>query len=133
MKLPNIQTIFLRVALAAGFLSAVADRLGVWGAHGANNVAWGDMQHFLPYVAKVNPWFPAALIPAVGWASSVVEIVLAAMLLIGWRIRLAALASGFVLLAFAIGMTAGSGIKTALDGSVFAASAGAFLLATKHD
>ena len=129
MKSPDLQTIFLRLALAAGFLSAVADRLGVWGAHGATNVAWGDMQHFLPYVAKVNPWFPAGLIPAVGWTSTVAEIALAAMLLIGWRTRLAALLSGFVLLAFAIGMTAGTGIKTAFDGSVFAASGGAFLFA----
>lgn len=48
----------------------------------------------------------------------------------------------WLVLAFALGMTAGTGIKTGFDSSVFAASAGAFLLAataparadaTRHD
>jgi hypothetical protein len=44
-----------------------------------------------------------------------------------------ALFSGLLLLAFAFGMTLGTGIKSALNASVFSASAGAFLLATRRD
>lgn len=33
---------------------------------------------------------------------------------------------------FALGMTVGTGVKSALNASVFAASAGAFVLATAH-
>ena len=100
-----------RVALAVGFLSAVGDRLGWWGPHGTPTVAWGDMQHFMPYVAQLNPWFPAALIPLVGWIATIAEIVLGVWLLVGFRLRLAALSSGWLLVAFAAGMTAGPGIK----------------------
>ncbi len=32
-------TLFLRVALAAAFLTSVTDRLGIWGPHGMMNVA----------------------------------------------------------------------------------------------
>ena len=130
MRNQDLQTAFLRAGLAAGFLSAVADRLGLWGSYGNPNVAWGDMGHFLPYVAKLNPWFPAPVIPAVGWIVTIAETVLGILLLIGLQTRWAARLSGWLLLAFALGMTFGTGVKTALDASVFAASGGAFLLAT---
>jgi uncharacterized membrane protein YphA (DoxX/SURF4 family) len=125
----DIAIVFARLALAAGFLSAVADRLGVCGPYGTVNVAWGDMEHFLAYTARLNPWFPASFIPFVGWVATIAEVVLALLLLVGWRTRFAAVASGFLMIAFAAGMSAGPGIKTALNASVFAAGAAAFLLA----
>lgn len=91
--------LFARVALAVGFLSAVGDRLGWWGPHGTPTVAWGDMQQFMPYVAQLNPWFPAAWIPLVGWIATIAEIVLGVWLLVGFRMRLAALSSGWLLVA----------------------------------
>lgn len=130
MPYHRLQTVFLRFGLAAGFLSAVADRMGLWGAYGAPHVAWGDMNHFLSYAAKLNPWFPAAVIPTVGWATTIAETTLGVLLLVGLQTRWAAWLSGWLLLAFAAGMTAGTGVKTALDASVFAASGGAFMLAT---
>jgi thiosulfate dehydrogenase (quinone) large subunit len=36
-------TVFLRIALAISFLSAVADRFGLWGAYGQPNVAWVEI------------------------------------------------------------------------------------------
>ena len=45
-------------------------------------------------------------------------------------VRSAARSGGFLLLAFGIAMTLGTGVKSAFDASVFAASAGAFLLTT---
>ncbi len=129
----NLQTVFLRFGLAAGFISAVADRFGLWGRYGERNVAWGDMAHFLPYVAQLNPWFPNAVIPAVGWVTTIAEIALGVLLLIGLQTRWVARFSGCLLLAFALSMAATTGVKTALDYSVFAASGGAFLLASARN
>jgi putative oxidoreductase len=124
---------FLRVALAAGFLSAVADRFGLWGPLGAPNVAWGAWQPFIDYVAKLIAklnWFaPPASIPILAWTSTVAEVILAIGLLIGWQLRWFAFAAGLLLLSFAITMTLALGVKAPLDFSVFAAAGGAFLLA----
>lgn len=120
---------FARVALGAGFLSAVADRFGLWGGPGARHVAWGDFAHFLEYTRTLNPWLPARWIPALGWLVTITEIMLGVALVAGVARRLVAALSGTLLLAFAVGMTVGTGVKTALDASVFAAAGCAFLLA----
>jgi putative oxidoreductase len=120
---------FLRLSLAAGFLSAVADRFGLWGPPGAAGVAWGSWAPFVAYVGKLN-WFAAsAIVPILAWVATVAEVGLALGLLLGWQLRWFALGSGLLLLAFALTMTFALGIKAPLDYSVFAASAGAFLLA----
>jgi uncharacterized membrane protein YphA (DoxX/SURF4 family) len=129
LAIRRVLSTFARVALGAGFLSAVADRFGLWGAAGARHVAWGDFAHFLTYTQTVNPWLPARWIPALGWFVTISEIALGVALIAGVSRRLVAALSGALLLAFALGMTIGTGVKTALDASVFAAAAGAFLLA----
>jgi uncharacterized membrane protein YphA (DoxX/SURF4 family) len=121
--------LYLRFALGLTFLTAVTDRFGLWGPPGATNVAWGDFEHFLAYAAVLNPYLPKSLIPPLGWVVTVAETVLGVALLIGYRTRPAALLSGLLLLAFALGMTIGVGIKSPLNYSVFSASAGAFVLA----
>ncbi len=124
-------TLFARLALAAGFLSAVADRFGIWGPSGGSGVAWGNFASFTEYAARINPWAPPAVMPAIAWTATLAEIALALLLIAGYRTRWAGLGSGVLLLLFALGMTAGTGIKSALDASVFAASAAGFLLATR--
>jgi thiosulfate dehydrogenase (quinone) large subunit len=123
-------TVYLRLALAAGFLTAVSDRFGVWGPPGERNVSWGDFQRFTAYTGLLNPWAPAALIPPLAWFVTVAETILAWALIAGIGTRYVALASGALLALFALGMTMGTGVKSALNYSVFAASAGAFVLAT---
>jgi uncharacterized membrane protein YphA (DoxX/SURF4 family) len=124
-----ITPLYLRLALGLAFLSAVADRFGLWGPAGGHNVAWGNFTRFMEYAAKVNPWAPPALVPVLAWTATVAEILLGIALLVGLYTRLAGLASGVLLSSFAIGMTFGTGVKTALDASVFSAAAGAFALA----
>lgn len=129
-RLIGYATLYLRLGLGLAFLSAVADRFGWLGAPGTTNVAWGTIENYQSYVALLNPFVPAALIPLVGWVATVGEIVAGVALLAGFRIREAAILSGLLLLAFGFGMTVGTGFKRALDFSVFAASGGAFLLAS---
>jgi hypothetical protein len=92
-------------------------------------IAWGDFPHLLRYTATLNPLLPASVMPALGIIATTCEIVLGIALIAGISTPLVAALSGCLLLAFAAGMTVGTGVKAALDESVFAASAAAFLLA----
>src|SRR5213595_1330048 len=105
----EIVRLFARFALGASFLSAVADRFGLWGPYGAKNVSWGNFAHFVEYTGA--------------------ETLFGILLIAGFKIRMASVLSGLLLLSFAIGMVTGLGIKTPFDYSVFSAAAAAFLLA----
>ncbi len=121
----KIIKLFLRLALACGFLSAVADRFGVWGKEVS---VWGNWENFLNYTQLINPWIPVALIPTIGILATAAEIILAILLILGYKIEIVAKVSGFLLLIFALSMTFSTGIKGAFDYSVFTAAAGAFAL-----
>jgi uncharacterized membrane protein YphA (DoxX/SURF4 family) len=121
--------LFARLALGAGFLSAVADRIGMWGPPGATNVAWGDFARFEAYTARLNPYLPGSVIPAVAWGVTVAEVVVGVALVAGIQVRAAAFLAAVLLLGFSIGMAIGTGFKTALDASVPAAAAAAVMLA----
>ena len=125
-----VAAIFLRFALAVGFLSAVADRFGVWGPAGTPGVAWGGFNSFLAYTGTLLWFLPAGLLPAAGWASTLLEVLLAVGLLVGVRLRAVALATGVLLSVFAVTMTVALGPEPPLSYSVWSAAAGAFLLAS---
>jgi uncharacterized membrane protein YphA (DoxX/SURF4 family) len=120
----------LRFALAAGFLSAVADRFGLWGPPDTPGVAWGGFEPFLAYTGKLLWYLPSALVPPAGWAATALELMVAVGLVAGVRLRAVALASGVLLSVFAAVMTVGLGPEPALSSSVWSAAAGAFLLAS---
>jgi uncharacterized membrane protein YphA (DoxX/SURF4 family) len=63
---------------------------------------------------------------------TVAEIVFGIALLLGLRTRDVALASDVLLGLFALGLAVGTGLKSALNYSVFAASTGALALATER-
>lgn len=119
---------FLRLSLAASFLSAVADRFGLWGPPGASSVAWGNFDHFTRYTGTLNPWAHVAWVPALAWTVTVLEIAFGVMLLVGFRVKEAGLGSALLLLSFALSMTFSIGIKLPLNYSVFSASAAGFAL-----
>lgn len=122
MKVKIIK-LFLRLSIGVGFLSAVADRFGFWSKDVS---AWGNWDNFLKYTQSLNPILPKSLIPFLGWASTLLEIVLGICLIIGFKTSVTAKLSGWLLLIFAVAMTFSTSIKAPLDASVFAASAGAF-------
>ena len=118
----------LRITLSSAFLSAVADRFGLWGPPGSAHVAWGDFSHFLQYAGRVNSFAPRILIPLLAWAATIAELALGIWLLAGPSLRWAAYSSAALLLAFALAMTLSFGVKAPLDYSVFTAAAAALAL-----
>lgn len=121
----KIIKVFLRFAIGIGFLSAVADRFGLWSKEVS---VWGNWNSFLDYTQIINPWFPNSMISIIGIIATIAEIVFALCLIVGYKTELFAKLSGFLLLIFAISMTFATGIKGVFDFSVFTASAAAFAL-----
>ena len=122
--------LFLRLSIAIGFLSAVADRFGLYSKETA---AWGNWNAFVAYTQQMNPWLPETIIPAIAILATTLEIVFAINLLIGFKTELTAKLSGVLLLIFGLSMTVAFGIKPALDYAVFGVSAAAFALSTMKD
>lgn len=124
---------WVRLALAAAFLSAVADRFGIWGPPGSDGVAWGSIPNYEAYVAILLWFLPAALISPMGWIATGLEILISIGLLIGWQLRWFALAAAVLLTLFATAMLTALGPKPPLDYSVLSAASAAFLLfAAQH-
>ena len=128
-KFASLASLLLRIGLGVGFLSAVADRFGLWGAFGQPNVEWGNFSRFLDYTQTLNWYLPAGVIPALGIIATGAEIVFGLLLIVGWRTRAAALLSGLLLLTFAVAMTLALGIKAPLNFAVLTGIGGALLLA----
>jgi uncharacterized membrane protein YphA (DoxX/SURF4 family) len=125
----RLSSVLLRCGLGLGFLSAVADRFGLWGPFGQPNVEWGNFSRFLEYTHTLNWYVPAGLIPLLGSIATGAELLFGLLLLIGWHTRAAALASGLLLLTFGAAMTLALGIKAPLNFAVFTGVGGALLLA----
>ncbi len=117
--------LFLRLAISIGFLSAVADRFGLWSKEVS---AWGNWESFIDYTQLINPFIPEALISPVGIIATSAEIILALFLIIGYKTEFSAKLSGYLLLLFALAMIFSTGIKGVFDYSVLSVSAGAFAL-----
>jgi len=127
-KFTNITQLFLRFAIALSFLSAVADRFGLWGAAGSAGVSWGNWQNFVSYANTLNFYLPTQLGEIAAIVATALEVGFALLLLIGFKIKLTAIASGVMLLAFAIAMTVSVSIKAPFDYSVWTGAAACFLL-----
>jgi len=117
--------VVLRLVLGVAFLSAIADRFGFWPAEVS---AWGNMDSFLAYTKTLAPWVPVALVNPLGWAISLLEVLLALALILGIKTQWAARISAVLLFIFAISMSLTTGLKGTLDYSVFSAAAAALAL-----
>ena len=126
----SLSSVVLRYGLGLGFLSAVADRLGLWGPFGQPNVEWGNFSRFLEYTHQLNWYLPAGMIPPLGIIATSAEILFGLLLLVGWHTRTAALLSGLLLLTFGTAMTFALGVKAPLNFAVITGVGGALVLAT---
>ena len=94
----EIVRLFARIALGASFLTAVADRFGLWGPYGAKNVSWGDFAHFVKYTGSVMSLFPSSLTVSFALAATLSESVFCIVLYLCFKTRIASVLSGLVLL-----------------------------------
>jgi putative oxidoreductase len=115
--------VYARLALGAAFLSAVAARFGLWFDRGPHPFA-----AFIAYTGEVNSFLPPVTYPFLAIAATAAELTIGILLIAGFRLRWTALAAGILLAMFGTAMTLSGGLKSALDASVFSASAAAFLL-----
>jgi putative oxidoreductase len=120
----NIAALLLRVALASGFLSAVASRLNLWGTQSSG---W---YKFVDYTAQMMSFIPKNYAPTMAILSTILEITFGLMLLLGYYTRYASFGAAALTLIFALTMSYSFGIKESFDYSVFVFSTGALLLAT---
>ncbi|EQC48230.1 hypothetical protein M899_3248 [Bacteriovorax sp. BSW11_IV] len=111
----------LSLAISSSYLSAVADRFGLWGVAGADGVVWGNYEQFLAYTKYLNGWAPEALIPFLGGSATFLEIILPLMFIFKFKVRYAAIISTALLSTFALAMIFSGGLKGPLDYSVFTA------------
>jgi len=118
----------VRLIIGIAFLENVIDRLGFIGPPGAPGVSWGDFAHFVAYTAQVNAFAPAELIPALAVLATIAEGTFALTMLLGIRVRLAAIGSALLLFVFASAMVM-SGLSEMQYG-VYLMSATAWALAT---
>jgi putative oxidoreductase len=121
----RLAILYARIALGAAFLSAVADRFGLWGKYGG----WGNFANFTKYTGEVNAFMPAFIIPFLAWAATIAELSLGLLLILGLWTRWVAFGAAALLFLFGTSMAISFGLKSPLDYSVFSASAGALLLA----
>jgi uncharacterized membrane protein YphA (DoxX/SURF4 family) len=128
-KFAGYAALLLRIGIGVGFLSAVADRFGLWGPFGQPNVEWGDFSRFLEYTHTLNWYLPAGMVPLLGGIATGAEILFGLLILVGWHTRVAALLSGLLLLMFGVAMTLALGIKAPLNFAVLTGVGGALLLA----
>ena len=83
---------YVRVTLAAAFLSAVASRFGLW-----TGEPWsGAFQRFVGYTAEVNSFLPTAAASFLAWSATAAERC-SAWLLLGVQRRAVAFASAVLL------------------------------------
>jgi uncharacterized membrane protein YphA (DoxX/SURF4 family) len=113
----------LRLSLAAGFLSAVADRFGWWKPFGQGN--WGSMSTFAEYAHQLVPFASGWLLTVIVWAATATEAALGLLLLTGWRPEVVGAATCLVLTVFGTAMALSLGIESPLSYSVFSAASAA--------
>ncbi|MGU3376098.1 DoxX protein [Chryseobacterium sp. M5A1_1a] len=120
----DIAVFLLRISLAAGFLSATASRLNLWGTKSSG---W---KNFVHYTAEVNSFLPSSFASTIATLSTISELSFGILLLIGYKMSKTALYASLLTLLFGVAMSISFGCKEPLDYSVFVFSAGAFLLST---
>lgn len=122
--------ILLRFALGAGFILPVLDRIGFLGAPGSANVSWGNWTNFVGYANNLMPYFPTKVASFFGLTASIGEALFGILLIIGYKVKLAAYGSFVLTLVFALSMLFFTGYRSPFDYSVFSVSFASLLLAS---
>lgn len=96
-RLTRFAGCFVAILIALDFLGAVADRFGVLGSPGDAGVSWGSWSAFVDYTDAMLNGIARPVAEAGAVAATVVELVLAGLLLSGWQRRWVAKATSGLL------------------------------------
>ena len=127
---PHFAQLFLRLALGIGFILPVMDRFGWLGTPGPPTVSWGNWSVFLDYTNTLMPFLTRPLTNVMAIIATAGELVFAVLLIVGYKIKLAAIGSFLLTLAFALSMFVFANYRAPFNYSVFVVSASSLLLAT---
>ena len=118
----DLLALLLRVSLASSLLASVLKRFGFWNA-GISLLAPSSS-----HVGTMFPFVPADFRGAVAWTLVLLSLVLALALLAGVRMRVfGAIAGGWLLVA-GLAILVQLGLVSAIESSIFVASAAGFAL-----
>jgi len=120
--------LFLRLALGAGFILPVLDRLGLLGAPGTNGNAWGNWENFAGYSHTLMPYLSDSLSAVFAGIATLAELVFGVALIIGFQTRNAARGSFVLTLIFAVSMFFFASYRAPFSYSVLVDSAASLLL-----
>ena len=121
--------LFMRLALAFTLLAAIADKLGYWGEPGKPTILWGDWDAYVDYLQTLVPFASNSLAEMLATVATIVEVALAVMLLVGLKVRWAAIGVGIYSLFLALASVVSVGVKVPFNYSLFVICAAGFLLA----
>jgi uncharacterized membrane protein YphA (DoxX/SURF4 family) len=120
--------LLLRLALGVGFLTTVSDRLGLLGPFGTRNVEWGNWSSFIDYTGTLMPFLNRPVVSVMGGIATLLEAVIGILLIVGYKTKIAAIASCVLTLIFGLTMTLFLGIKAPINFAVFIICTASLLL-----
>jgi len=126
----KIPQLLLRCSLGLGFLTPVADRLGILGAMGPENknIEWGNWENFISYTGTLMPFLDRPAVNVMGSIATLAEAIIGILLIIGFKTKWAAISSCILTSIFALAMTLFLGIKAPLNYAVFTTCFSSLLL-----
>jgi uncharacterized membrane protein YphA (DoxX/SURF4 family) len=124
----GIAQLILRLALGIGFVIPVLDSIGLMGPYGSDGVTWGDWKHFVDYTRTLVPFAGGSITNIMALLATIGECVFGVCLIIGFRIKEAALGAGFLTLAFGLCMAIFLNIRAPFNYPVFVFTGGALVL-----
>ena len=122
-----IAQLILRLALGAGFIIPVMDRFGLMGPHGSG-AAWGDWHHFVDSTQTLIPFAGRSFAEIASVLATIAELVFGICLIIGFRIKEAALGAALLTLVFGLCMAIFVGISAPFSYPVFVFTGAALVL-----
>jgi uncharacterized membrane protein YphA (DoxX/SURF4 family) len=120
--------LILRLALGVGFLMPVMDRIGLLGPYGSGGATWGDWKHFLDYTNTLMPFASRPIANIMGLGATIAEVLFGVCLIIGFRIKEAALGAGILTFMFGLCMAIFLSIDAPFSYPVFVFTGGALVL-----
>ena len=122
--------LLLRFSLGIGFILPVLDRIGFLGPPGNVHVSWGNWTNFVKYTHSLMPYVSVQIASFFGLMATIGEALFGIMLIVGYKIKLAAYSSFVLTLIFALSMLFFIEYRAPFNYSVFVVSFSSLLLAS---